>query len=126
MSEPSSYKSTGGLIRIAQAAQYSWQGLLAAVRHEAAFRQELLIGLPLIVAAPFLGKPWPQTALLIGCIVAVFVVELLNSAIEAIADAVTVEKNELLGRAKDLGSAAVMCSIVIAVLIWAGVLWPGA
>ena len=55
MSEPSSYKSTGGLIRIAQAAQYSWQGLQAAVRHEAAFRQELLIGLPLIVAAPFLG-----------------------------------------------------------------------
>jgi diacylglycerol kinase (ATP) len=124
VSEPSSYKSTGGIRRVAQATRYSAQGLAAAFRHEAAFRQELLIGVPMIVVAPFLGKSLPQTALLIGCLLAVFIVELLNSAIEAIADAVSVEHHDLLGRAKDFGSAAVLFSLLLVVLIWASILWP--
>jgi diacylglycerol kinase (ATP) len=124
VSEPSSYKTNGGLIRIFRAGQYSWRGLSAAFRHEAAFRQELLIGVPMILIAPFLGKSLPQTALLIGCVLAVFVVELLNSAIEAVADAVSIEHHELLGRAKDLGSAAVLVSLLLVVLIWASILWP--
>ena len=124
MAELSRFKSTGGLVRIARAATYSWRGVSAAFLNEAAFRQELLVGIPLIGVAIGLGKPLPQSALLIVSILAVLVVELLNSAIEAIADAVSVEHNELLGRAKDMGSAAVLFSIVIAVIIWISVLWP--
>lgn len=123
MSEPSSaFKSRGGLARLFGATRYSLLGLRAAFAHEAAFRQELAVGVPLIVLAIWLDRPPLATGLLVASIVFVLVVELLNSAIEAVADAVSAEPHALLGRAKDLGSAAVMLSIVLAAVLWAAVL----
>jgi len=120
----SAFKSRGGLGRIAQALRYSWAGLRAAVRHEAAFRQELALAVPMLLLVPWLAPGRWQALLMAGSVVAVLVVELLNSAIEALADAVTVEHHALLGRAKDLGSAAVMLSLLFAAVVWAVVLWP--
>jgi diacylglycerol kinase (ATP) len=103
---------------------YSWAGLRAAVRHEAAFRQELALGLPMLLLVPFIAPGRWQALLMAGSVVAVLVVELLNSAVEALADALTVERHPLLGRAKDLGSAAVMLSLITAAVVWVVVLWP--
>jgi len=120
----SAFKSRGGLGRIAQALRYSWAGLRAAVRHEAAFRQELVLAVPMLLLVPWLAPGRWQALLMAGSVVAVLVVELLNSAVEALADAVTIEHHALLGRAKDLGSAAVMLSLLFAAAVWAVVLWP--
>ena len=122
--QASAFKSRGGLRRIAQAMRYSWAGLRAAVRHEAAFRQELVLAVPMLLLVPWLAPGRWQALLMAGSVVAVLVVELLNSAIEALADAVTVEHHALLGRAKDLGSAAVMLSLLFAAVVWVVVLWP--
>lgn len=112
------YKSRPGLSRVWHAARYSRDGLLAAFRHEAAFRQELAVGLPLIALAWWISPgAWHALAMTLS-IVAVFVVELLNSAIEALADTVSLESHPLIKRAKDMGSAAVMLSIAAAVLVW--------
>lgn len=121
---PSSFKSRGGLGRVARATRYSWAGLRAAVRFEAAFRQELLLGVPLLVAAPFLAPGRWQLLAMVASIVLVLVVELLNSAVEALADAVSLEQQVLLGRAKDLGSAAVMLALLGVPFTWAVVLVP--
>jgi len=111
-------KSRGGLGRLLPALRYSIAGLRAAWRYEAAFRQEVAIGLPLILAAPFLaGERW-QAAILIGAILLVWLVELLNSGLEALCDKVSVEEHPMLGRAKDLGSAAVMLSLLLAAATW--------
>lgn len=118
------YKSRGGLQRVWRAFTYSAAGLRAALRHEAAFRQELALGLPLVLLALWLASGRWQLALMVGSILLVWIVELLNSAIEALADAVSVEHHALLGRAKDLGSAAVMLSLISVVLAWALALWP--
>ena len=112
------YKSRPGLSRVWHAARYSRDGLLAAFRYEAAFRQELAVGLPLIALAWSIAPgAWHALAMTLS-IVAVFVVELLNSAIEALADTVSLESHPLIKRAKDMGSAAVMLSIAAAVLVW--------
>jgi diacylglycerol kinase (ATP) len=120
----SAFKSRGGLKRIWYATAYSLAGLRAAIRHEAAFRQELVLGVPLLLLVPFVAPGRWQALLMAGSIVGVWVVELLNSAVEAVADALTVELHPLLGRAKDLGSAAVMTSLAFAVVVWVVVLWP--
>ncbi len=120
----SAFKSRGGWRRVVYAMHYSLAGLRAAVRHEAAFRQELLLALPMLLLVPFIAPGRWQALLMAGSVLAVLVVELLNSAIEALADAVTLERHPLLGRAKDLGSAAVMLSLFFAGLVWAVVLWP--
>lgn len=113
------YKSRPGLSRVWHAARYSRDGLLAAFRHEAAFRQEMAVGLPLIALAWWIAPgAWHALAMTLS-IVAVFVVELLNSAIEALADTVSLESHPLIKRAKDMGSAAVMLSIVAATAVWA-------
>jgi diacylglycerol kinase (ATP) len=121
---PSSFKSRGGLGRVVKATRYSWAGLRAAVRHEAAFRQELLLAVPLLLAAPFVAPGRWQLLVMVASVVAVLVVELLNSAIEALADAVSLEQQVLLGRAKDLGSAAVMLALLGVPFTWAVVLLP--
>ncbi|OZI71616.1 diacylglycerol kinase [Bordetella genomosp. 12] len=118
---PSPYKSTGGLRRILNALRYSWQGLKAAVKYEAAFRQELALAVLLIPAAFFLGRTTDEVFMLIASVVLVLVVELINSAIEALADALSVETHPLLGRAKDLGSAAVMLMLIFTGAVWVAV-----
>lgn len=118
----SPFKSHGGLSRILRAGGYSWQGLTAALRHEAAFRQELALGLPLLLAAPFVGRTLAESMLLGGCVLLVWIVELLNSGLEALADEIALERRERLGRAKDLGSAAVMLALLGALGVWGCVL----
>ena len=120
----SRHKSRGGPARVANAARYSWAGLRAAVRFEAAFRQELLLAVPLLLAAPFLAPGRWQFLVMVASVVAVLIVELLNSAIEALADAISLEDQPLLGRAKDLGSAAVMLALLGVPFTWALVLLP--
>ena len=122
---PSSpYKSRPGWRRIVAAAGYSWAGLRAAVRHESAFRQELALGVPMVALAWWLAPGRWQALALTASIVLVWIVELLNSAVEALADSISVEHHPLIGRAKDLGSAAVMASLVLAGLTWIVVFWP--
>jgi diacylglycerol kinase (ATP) len=123
-SPTSAFKSQGGLRRIAHAMAYSLAGLRAAIRHEAAFRQELALAVPMLLLVPWLAPGRWQALCMAGSVVLVLVVELLNSAIEALADAITIERNPLLGRAKDLGSAAVMLSLIFAVVVWVVALWP--
>ncbi len=111
-------QSSTGWRRLWNATGYSIAGLKAAWRNEAAFRQELVIALILLPTALWLGETFTQRALLIFSLLAVLVVELLNSAIETVVDRIGTEPNELSGRAKDLGSAAVMISLVAAGLVW--------
>jgi diacylglycerol kinase (ATP) len=121
MSNP--HKGRTGLDRILHAAGYSWAGLRAAYRGESAFRQETwltLIGLPL---AFWIGRDWVQVALLAGSLILVLIVELLNSAVEAVVDRVSFEIHDLSKRAKDIASAAVLLSLVLAGGIWAAAIW---
>jgi diacylglycerol kinase (ATP) len=120
----SAFKSRGGLRRIVDAARYSGAGLRAAVRHEAAFRQELALGMPMILLALILAPTRWAALAMIASVLFVWIVELLNSAVEALADALSVEHHPLLGRAKDLGSAAVMLSLLLVVATWTVALWP--
>lgn len=113
-----------GLGRIWRAWRNSLQGLRHALRHEAAFRQELAVGVPLIVFAMVLAPgPWQRLAL-VASVVLVWIVELLNSAIEALADRVSREQHPLIGQAKDMGSAAVLLSLLLAACVWAVAFWP--
>ena len=114
---------TGGLERIVKATDYSIKGLKAAWLNETAFRQELLLLAVLFPVGLWLGKDMVQRALLIGVILLVLVVELINSSIEATIDRIGPERHELSGRAKDLGSAAVMVSLITAGLVWAMIAW---
>ena len=112
-----------GLRRILRAARYSSQALLAAWRHEAAFRQELALTLVLLPVAFWLGQNAYERMLLIAVCLLVLIVELLNSAIEAAIDRHGDDRHELSGRAKDLGSAAVLFSLLLVVLVWGVVAW---
>ncbi|MCB5364150.1 diacylglycerol kinase [Pusillimonas sp. CC-YST705] len=114
----STFKSTSGWRRITRAWGYSLNGLRAAFRHEAAFRQELLLVVILTPLAFLVGDSPLQVALLLISLLGVLIVELLNSAVETLADAVSVEHHPLIGRAKDIGSAAVLLAIVGAAGIW--------
>ena len=111
-----------GLARIGWAFVYSMQGLLAALRHEAAFRQELAGAAVLIPVAFWLPATALQTALLVACVLLVLMVELLNSAVEAAIDRQSAEVDALAGRAKDLSSAAVFVSLLNCVVVWVLVL----
>ena len=100
------------------AIRYSLAGLAAAARHEDAFRMELILVALLAPLALWLGESGVERALLIGCLLLVLIVELLNSAIEATVDRISFENHRLAKRAKDIGSAAVMLSLVNAGVIW--------
>jgi diacylglycerol kinase (ATP) len=104
---------TTGLGRIVTAAGCSLQGLRAAVKYESAFRQELLLFAVLVPAAFWAGNTAVEYALLIASLLLVLIVELLNSAIEAVVDRVGSEHHDLAGRARDLGSPAVMVSLLL-------------
>lgn len=120
----SPFKGKTGLQRLVNATRYSLQGLAAAARHEAAFRQELLLAAVLAPLGLWLGNGGLERALLAGSVLAVLVVELLNSAIEATVDRVSLEDHHLAKRAKDFGSAAVMLSLATVAAVWLLVLLP--
>lgn len=115
-------KGRTGLRRVLNATRYSIEGLGAAWKHEAAFRQEVMLAVVLVPLGLWLGRTGVEKALLAGSVLAVLVVELLNSGVEAIVDRASPEIHELAKRAKDLGSAAVMVSIAATCLVWGLVL----
>ena len=112
-----------GIQRRVNAAGYSWQGLRAAWQHEAAFRQEAIAALVAIVVACWLDVDVISRVLMIGSVVLVIIVEILNSAIEAVVDRIGQERHPLAGRAKDMGSAAVLLAILLAMFVWIALLW---
>lgn len=116
-------KSRGGIARVFKAFRYSRQGLQQAVAHEAAFRQELALCAVLLLAVPFVATTAWHALALVAVMLLVLVVELINSAVEALADALSTELHPLLGRAKDLGSAAVLLSLLLAAATWGLALW---
>jgi diacylglycerol kinase (ATP) len=107
-----------GVTRLLKATQFSWQGLCAAYRHEEAFRQEVWVLLVAVPLALWLGENGIEKALMIGSVLLLLIVELLNSAVEATIDRIGPEHHMLSGRAKDMGSAAVLLTTVNAVLVW--------
>lgn len=107
-----------------QALRYSLQGLKAAWRHESSFRMELYVFAVLAPLALWLGASAIERALMLGALVLVLVAELLNGAVEAIVDKTTPEYNELAGRSKDMGSAAVFLCMLNAGAVWALILVP--
>ncbi len=111
-----------GVKRFVNAILFSIAGFKAAWKHEEAFRQEVVVFIVSIPLAIGLGNSNVEKVLLIASVVLVMVVELLNSAIETVVDRVGVEYHELAGRAKDIGSAAVMLSIVLSVATWLSIL----
>ena len=117
------FKGKTGLVRLWNALGYSRDGLIAAWQNEAAFREEILLAAIAIPLAFYLGKSGVERALMIGSIVLILIVEILNSAVEAVVDKASPEKHELAKRAKDMGSAAVLLSLLNAAVIWACVLW---
>ena len=104
--------------RILLAARFSWQGLRAGWRTQAALRYEICFSLVAIPLALWLGRTSLERALLIGSWLQVIIVELFNSAIETVVDRIGSDIHELSGRVKDLGSAAVFCSLILAAAIW--------
>jgi diacylglycerol kinase (ATP) len=123
MTEPvSPYKGKTGLRRLLNAIGYTWDGLRAAFKHEDAFRQEVFLALLLIPLALYLGSSGVERALMIAAVLGVLMVELINSAVEAAVDRISLEHHVLIKRAKDMGSAAVMIALVNAVAVWALVL----
>lgn len=119
----SPFKGKTGLPRIWNAFRYSLDGLRAAFRHEDAFRQECVLAAVLIPAAFFVPTSSIGKAVLIGSTLLVLIVELLNSAIEATVDRVSLERHQLAKRAKDIGSAAVLITLLNLALVWALVLF---
>ena len=116
-------KGQTGLRRIWNALLYSIDGIKAAFRREAGFRQEALLAVVLIPVALTLSVEGTGKAMMIGSILLVLVVELLNSAVEAVVDRISLERHELSKRAKDMGSAAVFISLANVVVVWALVLF---
>ncbi|MFD1217222.1 MULTISPECIES: diacylglycerol kinase [Microbulbifer] len=113
-----------GISRLIDATGYSWAGLIATWRNEAAFRQEVSLAIFLIPAALWLGESGIERALLIGVTLLVMIVELLNSAVEAVVDRVSAEKHPLSKIAKDTGSAAVSISLLLWLTTWGCILLP--
>ncbi len=117
-------KGRKGLDRMWKATGYSRDGIVAAWRNEAAFREEVLLAAVTIPLGLWLGQTGVERALLVASIVLILIVEILNSAIEAVVDLASPDRHELAKRAKDMGSAAVLFSLVNAALVWGLVLGP--
>ena len=119
----SPHKGKTGLQRIRNALLYSFAGLAAAFRHEDAFRQEVFLAAVLIPAAFFIPADGGGKALMVASVLLVLIVELMNSAIEAVVDRISLEHHRLAKRAKDIGSAAVFISLLNVVGVWGLVLF---
>lgn len=115
-------KHRTGINRVLHAAGYSMAGLRAGWA-ETAFRQEAILATVLLPAAFWLGQSWLEIAMLAGVVVLVLVTELLNSGIEAAIDRIGPEWHDLSKRAKDMGSAAVLLSLLLCGGTWAGAVW---
>jgi len=122
MAKESPFKGKTGLVRVWNAFFYSMDGLTAAFKHEDAFRQEVFLALLLIPLALVLGETGIERVLMIGAVLLVLIVELLNSAVEAAVDRISLEHHLLIKRAKDMGSAAVMIALINVAVVWALVL----
>lgn len=120
----SEFKSKGGVKRVFAAFFYSIDGLKEAWRNEHAFRQELLLVVPAMVVALLLPVSPLQKLALIGVLLLILIVELINSAIEAVVDRISLERHPLSKNAKDFGSAAVLLTCVLAGTTWAIILAP--
>lgn len=114
----SPYKGKTGLRRLFNALGYSVAGIKAAYKNEDAFRQEVTMATILIPLALYLGKTGLETAVMIATVLLVMIVELVNSSIEATVDRISLENHNLAKRAKDIGSAAVMLSLINLVVVW--------
>ena len=107
-----------GVARVIDAMHYSYSGLKAQWRHEAAFRQEFFLFLLALPLAFWLGDDRVERVLMVGSVFMVLIVETINSSIEAAIDRIGSERHELSGRAKDLGSAAVALALMLAAFVW--------
>lgn len=119
MIDESPFKGKTGLQRVWNAFHYSMAGLRAAFMHEDAFRQEALLAALLIPLACWLPVSAVGRAMMIASVLLVLIVELLNSAIEAVVDRVSLDRHHLSKRAKDIGSAAVLLALINVVVVWA-------
>lgn len=119
----SPFKGKTGLRRVWNAFHYSMEGFKAAYRHEDAFRQEVFLALILVPTAFFMPVSGLGKALMVASVLLVLVVELLNSAVEAVVDRVSLEHHELAKRAKDIGSAAVFVALLNVTVVWGLVLF---
>ena len=113
-----------GLQQMWRALGWSMKGLGAAIRHEASFRLELYLFVVMAPAALILGRTGVECAILLGSLLLVLIVEMINSAIEAVVDRASPEQHVLAGRAKDMGSAAVLLALVNVVACWSLILGP--
>ncbi len=118
MSEESPFKGKTGLRRVWNAFHYSRDGLCAAYANEDAFRQEMLLAAILIPLSFFLPVSWIGRGMMIASIILVLIVELMNSAIEAVVDRISLERHPLSKRAKDVGSAAVLLALLNVCIVW--------
>lgn len=117
-------KDSRGIRRVVRALGFSWNGLRWALRNEAAFRQEVALAAVLTPVALWLGEGGVEHALLIGSLILVLLTELVNSGLEAAVDRVGEDFHQLAGRAKDLGSAAVLAALVHLGVVWGLVALP--
>ncbi|MGE8682905.1 MAG: diacylglycerol kinase [Acinetobacter sp.] len=118
MSEISPFKGKSGLKRILNATQYSMAGFKSAFIHEAAFRQIVLMNVVLIPTSFLLDVSAAEQALMVAVCLLALIVELFNSAIEAVVDRISLERHELSKNAKDMGSAAQFVSLGIIFFVW--------
>ena len=127
MTEPKSaesLKGKQGLVRLINATRYSLHGIQAGIKHEAAFREELILAIVLIPVALLLPVSTLEKIVLIECTLLVPFAEIINSAIEACVDRFGNEIHPLAGRAKDMGSAGVFFALIIAAIAWLGIAGP--
>jgi len=117
-----STRGTKGLERLFKAFGFSMQGLSAAFRNEAAFRQEIYLSIVLVPLGIYLGETGTERALLVSVIFLVLITELINSGVEAVVDRFGGEHHELSGRAKDIASAAVLISLINVLIVWGCIL----
>ncbi len=120
--EESPFKGKTGLRRVFNAFGYSITGLGSAIRHEDAFRQEVVLAAILIPLAIWLDVSGAERAMMIASVLLVLIVELLNSAVEATVDRISLDNHRLAKRAKDIGSAAVLIAFVNAAAVWTAIL----
>ena len=112
-----------GIVRILDAAGYSMSGIGAAWKNEAAFRQEVVGGLVMLLLSFFIAANPLQWLFLVFPLFILLIVELINSALESVVDRIGPEKHELSGRTKDMGSAAVFFSLVLVAVSWTAIIW---